>query len=149
MSHRGIEMEFRNCESSDISGCANILREAYAQPPYNEEWDLSHAQQYLERFYGFDPSLCFVAKNKNTIVGAIFAYSYPWHGKESCYIQEIFISPARQRMSIGKKLINKLSASKGTGATWLVANKHAHAIEFYKSLGFSNSGPYTFYAGNV
>ncbi|MBL4706623.1 MAG: GNAT family N-acetyltransferase [Flavobacteriales bacterium] len=142
-------MEFRNCYESDIDGCAKILSEAYAQPPYNEKWELDHAIAYLRRFYKIDPALCFVAEDGAEVIGAIFAYSYPWHGGENCYIQEIFVSPGSQGLSIGKGLINKLSASKSGSSTWLVANENAKAIDFYKSLGFSNNGPYKFFYGPV
>lgn len=142
-------MEYRNCRKSDIEACAKILADAYAQPPYNEEWELGHAQAYLERFFSFDPSLCFVAINQQSLAGAIFAYSYPWHGGENCYIQEFFVSPLFQGMKIGKGLISKLSSSKQGQSSWLVANQNAKAIEFYKSLGFSDSGPYKFYHGPI
>ena len=142
-------MEFRSCYESDIDCCAKILSEAYAQPPYNEKWELEHAIAYLRRFYKFDPALCFVAENGATIIGAIFAYSYPWHGGENCYIQEIFVSPNSQGLSIGKGLINKLSISKSGNSTWLVANENSKAIDFYKSLGFSDNGPYKFFHGPV
>lgn len=142
-------MEFRSCYESDINYCAKILIEAYAQPPYNEKWELDHAIAYLRRFYKFDPALCFVAEDSVTVIGAIFAYSYPWHGGENCYIQEIFVSPNSQGLSIGEGLINKLSISKSGSSTWLVANENSKAIDFYKSLGFSDNGPYKFFHGSV
>lgn len=142
-------MEYRNCTEPDIEQCAKILSEAYAQPPYNENWALNHAKEYLLRFYSFDPTLCFVATKNKNVIGAIFAYSYPWHGGENCYIQEIFVSPKSQGLKIGKGLINKLSSSKKGNTTWLVVNANAKAIQFYKSLGFSDSGPYKFFHGPV
>ena len=142
-------MEYKNCTVDDLKGCAEILQSAYALPPYNEEWELSHAQEYLARFFSFDPSFCFVAVQNDKILGAVFSYCYPWQGRESCYIQEIFVSPSAHRKGVGSGLIEKLSFSKGIGPTWLVANKNSKAIEFYESLGFSSSGPYTFYAGFV
>lgn len=142
-------MKYRNCQESDIAACAKILSDVYALPPYDEQWELKHAVEYLLRFYTFDPALCFVATDGEMIIGAIFSYSYPWHGGENCYIQEIFVNPASQGNSVGAGLINKLSVSKKGNSTWLVANENAKAIEFYKSLGFSNNGPYKFFHGAV
>lgn len=142
-------MELRNCLESDIEGCAQVLCQAYALPPYNEAWLQDHAEAYLSKFYSFDPSLCFVAVSNSQIVGAIFAYAYPWQGEENCYIQEIFVSPSVQRESIGKTLIEKLSTSKKGNSTWLVANENAKAVQFYKSLGFTNTGSYKIYHGSV
>ena len=142
-------MEYRNCKEEDLKECAALLKYAYAEPPYNEEWELSHAQKYLARFFEFDRELCFVAVQNSNIVGAIFAYRYPWHGGQSCYIQEIFVSPSAHRKGVGRGLIQKLSLYKGIGPTWLVANENAKAVKFYQSLGFSNTGPYKFYAGSV
>ena len=142
-------MEYRNCKVDDLKECAEILKSTYALPPYNEEWELLHAQEYLARFFNFDPAFCFVAVQGDKITGALFSYCYPWHGRESCYIQEIFVSPSAHRKGVGSGLIEKLSDSKGIGPTWLVANKNAIAIKFYDSLGFSIEGPYRFYAGAV
>ena len=142
-------MEYRNCTLTDLKKCAEILALAYALPPYNEKWEREHAYKYLARFYDFDPELCFVAELNGNIVGAIFSYSYPWHAGESCYIQEIFVSPSSHRKGVGRGLIEKLSSVKGAGSTWLVANENAKAVEFYESLGFSNKGSYKFYSGSI
>lgn len=143
-------MRYRNCLTSDIEQCARVLQSAYAEAPYNEHWKISDAEAYLSRFYLFEPNLCFVAEDGKEILGALFAYSYPWHGgQQSCYIQEIFVKSGEHGKGIGKGLINQLSNAKGSGPTWLLVNENAKAVEFYQSLGFSCAGPYKFYAGKI
>lgn len=126
-------MNIKQCQVSDLPACASILCEVYAQPPYNEIWKLEHAINYLQRFYNFDPSLCFVACDNDRIMGAIFSYSYPWQDTENCYIQEIIVSPNEQGKQVGQSLIKKLTQEKIGTSTWLVANENAKAVEFYKN----------------
>jgi GNAT superfamily N-acetyltransferase len=141
-------MIIKTCEPEDIEPCAKLFAEVYSEPPYNEAWDSSDAITYLARFREIDPDRCFIAKENNKVVGAIFSFSYPWHSKKTICIQELFVSPEHRRKGIGRQLLFKINHGQRIGA-WLVAHRESDAAEFYEKMGFSQKGPYEFRHGVI
>ena len=141
-------MLIQTCEKKDIEACARLLSAVYSGEPYNEEWDLSDAISYLERFREIDPNGCFVAQNNGEIIGAVFSFSYPWHrGKLAC-IQELFVSSEQRMKGVARQLLAQMGHGKKIGA-WLVAHENSEAARFYEKMGFSEKGPYKFRHGTI
>lgn len=140
-------MKIQACTKQELEDCASLLAEVYNTTPYHETWNVASARSYLARFHGIEPEGCYVAKNNQLIVGAVFSYSYPWHDSEMIYIQELFVSSAFRRQGVAKSLINAVSNRKNE-PIWLVANQQTKANDFYHSLGFSKNSRYKIYSGN-
>ena len=138
-------MQIRNCAIEDIEQAAVIFCEAYAAPPYNENWELANAQAYLQRFFEIDPANCFIAEENGEVTGAIFSFSYPWHSGRLTCIQELFVSEACRKQGVARALIQSLK----NGGAWLVAHKGSGAADFYQRMGFRTDGPYEFYYGAI
>ncbi len=143
-----IEMLVRNCQKNDIEACAIILSAVYSDAPYNEEWDLSDAIAYLERFREIDPKGCFVAEINGDITGAVFSFSYPWHRDKLVCIQELFVSCEHRMKGIARQLMAQIGHGENVGA-WLIAHENSEAAKFYQKMGFSQQGPYKFRYGTL
>jgi ribosomal protein S18 acetylase RimI-like enzyme len=141
-------MLIQKCEKKDIEACANLLSAIYAEAPYNEEWELSDAIAYLERFREIDPNGCFVAQNNGEIIGAVFSFSYPWQRGKLVCIQELFVSSEKRMKGVARQLLAQMSHGEKIGA-WLVAHENSEAVKFYQKMGFSQEGPYKFRHGTI
>ena len=142
-------MIIRECQFANLADCANLLKQAYSKPPYNEKWDIDNAFSYLKRFWNIEPQSCFVALESDSLIGDIFAYSYPWHNERLYYIQELFVKLNHRRKGIARELLNSLCYTGKKINVWLVANENAEATSFYKKVGFSKKGPYKFFNGTI
>lgn len=141
-------MLIQNFEKKDIEAYANLLSAVYSEAPYNEDWDLSDAITYLERFREIDPNGCFVAQNNGDIIGAVFSYSYPWHRGKLVCIQELFVSSEQRMKGVARQLLDQMSHGEKIDA-WLVAHENSEAAIFYQKMGFSQEGPYKFRHGTI
>jgi len=141
-------MLIKNIEVNDLTECAKLLVQVYAEPQYQENWNEIDAYNYLKRFFDIEPNRCFIAIENNTIVGAVFAYSYPWHSETLVYIQELFVNSNQRKKGIAKSLLNSVCMNETT-KIWLVANENTGASEFYQKLGFKKDGSYKFNYGEL
>lgn len=143
-------IEIRECSESDLLHCSALLREVYAQPPYNETWSESRAAEYLEAFFRIDPKGCFVAIDQEGIIGAIFSYSYPWSTGVVLFIQELFVSERARRKGVGRGLVARAVDSKGRHSNVaLIVREDTAAAKLYEKLGLSKSKHYVLYSGKV
>ncbi|WP_248930619.1 GNAT family N-acetyltransferase [Paenibacillus hamazuiensis] len=73
-------------------------------------------------------------------------------GDESLEIERIYIRSHFQRKGLGKYLINKameIAKSQNKKMIWLgVWEKNENAIDFYKKMGFVQTGAHSFYMGD-
>ncbi len=73
-------------------------------------------------------------------------------GEESLEIERIYIRNKFQRKGLGKFLINKaleIAISQTKKTVWLgVWEKNENAIDFYKKMGFVQTGAHSFYMGD-
>jgi GNAT superfamily N-acetyltransferase len=141
-------MIIQSCKPKDIEACAKLLAVVYSKAPYQEIWELKDAIAYLERFRKIDPEGCFIAKVNDDVIGAIFSFSYPWHGGKLVCIQELFVSPSQRRKGIARQLLSRLNQGKKV-SVWLVAHERSEASIFYQSMGLSQAGPYKFRHGSI
>lgn len=141
-------MNIVNCKSEDLEACSKLFIKVYEQGEYNEEWEEEDAYHYLERFHTIDSKQCFLALNKDEIIGAIFSYTYPWQGKSLVYVQELFVLEAERNKGIAKALLSSIVKNK-TINIWLVANEKTGASSFYEKIGLKKDSPYKFHYGQI
>ena len=137
-----------NCRERDIAVCAGLLTQVYAQAPYLEAWEIGQAQTYLNRFLAIEPQRCFVALWKDQIVGAIFAFSWPWQNNTIVYIQELFVAASHRRRGTARALVQAITLGQECRVC-LIANQNSPAAQFYTALGFSQSDPYKLYSATL
>jgi ribosomal protein S18 acetylase RimI-like enzyme len=143
-------IEIRECLETDLQQCAGLVRMVYAEPPYNESWNGTKALDYLRTFLRIDPKGCFVAAEQAQILGAIFAYCYPWSIGEVLFVQELFVLKEHRRKGIGARLIRHLSEREGKPLTVaLIAREGTPAADFYERIDLSKSTSYIVRSGKI
>lgn len=142
--------EILPCRDGDLRECALLLQAVYAEPPYGENWSPEEAFAYLHTFHGMDSSGCYVAREDDQIIGALFGYSYPWCAGVNLFVQELFVRAEFRGKGIGKRLVlHAVSSLGGEPTVLLIAREGARAANFYEGLGLSRNEHYKFFSGKV
>lgn len=135
-------MMIRPMQKGDISACAEILCAVYNNEMWQCRWTMETGVAYLEDYFDAKKFTGFVLEENGNIIGAMFAHEKIWWNNSELYIDEMFISPERQRGGCGSMLINAaeeyVREHKLAGLT-LCTNKYAPAPDFYRKNGFSDN----------
>lgn len=141
----------RQCIETDLLSCGVLLREVYADPPYEESWAESHATAYLESFFRIDTDGAFVAtENEGKIIGAVFGFSYPWHAGSIFFIQELYVAGQYRGKGIAGDLVRQAVEKKGRDShVAVIVREGTVAAKFYEKLGLSRSTLYELRSGKL
>lgn len=74
-----------------------------------------------------------VAEDKGEVIGLIRSIS---DGEVICYIQDLLVTPARQREGVGRSLVGALMSRTKVRQTVLMTDNEVRQKSFYESLGF-------------
>lgn len=132
-------MNIREMKRDDISACAEILRSVYNNELWMCRWEQETAMAYLLDFYSASKFVGYVLCEEDTIIGAIFAHEKIWWNNSEVFIDEMFITPDRQRSGLGTMLlkqVEKYAEDHQLAGLTLSTNKYAPAPLFYKKNGF-------------
>ncbi len=126
----------------DVEAVARLYLEAYGV-----DWSLDGAKKYIEKFYRFEPSACFVAV-EGGIVGAILGFSFEREFGLVLFIQELCVQPSSRKRGIGKQLVSTLRESflKSPSRVSIkpLIKADTHVFNFYNSLGFERGKAVSF-----
>ena len=96
----------RKFESKDLIDAAKLLKKAFAQEPWNEDWSVKFAEDRVRELSESPMALCYISEDEDGINGVMCGHRATfWSGKEY-FIDEFFISPDCQRMGIGKAMLD-------------------------------------------
>lgn len=99
--------------------------------------NLDDSKDGIKKFLGRNPDTCFVAVEKNTIVGVIMA----GHDGRRGFIYHTSVAPAHRFQKIGSKLVeaslNALSHIGINKVALVVYDKNAGGNAFWETLGFT------------
>lgn len=133
-------MQVREMKSGDIAACADILCSVYNNDLWQNRWERSAAIEYLTDFFCAPKFLGYVAEEKGTILGAIFAREKVWWSGSEVYVEELFVSPAHQGKGCGARLLGQAERyvrEKGLAGMTLTTNRNVPARQFYQKQGFT------------
>lgn len=136
-------MVIRLASEEDLAACGMIYADAFAGPPYDEEWAPTKASDMLAELLKKDSESCWCAEEDGQIIGFAFCTTF---GKFRALIQEFAVRPESQKKGIGMALMKHVLAecrNRGVQSAELVVNKHAPALDFYRKLGFHMPRNYT------
>lgn len=141
----------RQCIETDLPSCGVLLKEIYAEPPYEESWSESRATAYLESFLRIDADGALVAtENEGKIIGGVFGFSYPWQVGSIFFIQELFIAKQCRGKGIAGDLVRQVVDKKGGDShVALIVREGTVATRFYEKLGLSKSSLYELRSGKL
>ena len=132
-------MNIRPLTKDDIDKCVKLYIHSYNRPPWNYNWDYDKAVKYLTEYMDRTRFVGFALCEGDDIVGAMLGHSKTWWTNDLLYIDELFISPDRQRLGYGKKMLDhceKYSKEQGYDVVTLMTNKHMPARKFYAGIDF-------------
>lgn len=133
--------------TENINDCVVVFLKSYNQPPWNYHWTGEKAKQYLSEYLDCKQFVGFVLYDQNQAAGAIMCHSKTWWTNQQLMIDEFFISPEKQRMGYGKKLLescNQYAINKKIGSIVLMTNKYMPAYNFYDKTSFTTTEQFVF-----
>ena len=132
-------MTIRPLTSNDIADCARIFMQSYNQAPWNYNFDFDKAVVYLKEYAERKRFVGFVLCEGDEITGAMLGHSKTWWTNDLLYVDELFISPAKQKHGYGKALLDhaqEYAGNAGLEVITLMTNKYMPAFKFYENNDF-------------
>lgn len=129
----------------NLEACANVYIKAYSHAPWNYDWKLDAAINYLNEYISSEQFIGFVIFDDGDIAGALLAHTRTWWTNNQLYIDEFFISPASQKKGFGKLLLNhaeEYARNNDLGVITLLTNKYMPVMKFYDSNNFIHAQPF-------
>ncbi len=127
----------------DVESVARLYLEAYGV-----DWSFDGAKGYIQKFFGFEPTSCYVAAEDGPVIGAILGYSFERETGLVLFIQELCVSHKQRNRGIGKKLVTTLresfEKSPSRVAVKPLVKADTHVFNFYNSLGFERGKAVSF-----
>lgn len=133
-------MGCRVLTEKDLSHCAKLFVDVFNQAPWNDDWSLEQATDYVQDIFntpGFKGVGYF---QEGAFQGAILGNTKQWYSGEEFFIQEMFIRLEMQGKGIGKKLMTflmNLLKEENIKDVALLTDRGIDAEYFYKKVGFN------------
>ncbi len=141
-------IQIHRCSSRDLVDCSSLFKHYHAQDTENDSWTTERLLEYLRRIYSFDPDSCYIAKKDNSIIGAIFCYTFPWSSGTDLFIQELIVDNTYVGKGIRESLISQVleNINEETDVI-LVAKTGSQIANFYEQHGIKENSEYKFFSG--
>lgn len=140
-------MDIRKIEKEDIDKCVDLCIESCNRPPWNHQWGYDTALKYLREFAEQTRFVGFAIYEQNKITGILLAHSKTWWANDLLYIDEIFISPDKQKIGYGKQLLEhaeEYAHEQKFDVVCLVTTGYMLANEFKNDLNYHHAEHYRF-----
>ena len=129
-------MDIRKAAAADIPALAEAMSEAYAAPPWNENWSQEAAERRVQSILGNFGGFGLAAEEAGEIIGGALGFIDPYADGDFFFLSELFVVPERKRQGIGKALIAAMKEQlreKGVGVMQLISIDDN--LEFYRRAG--------------
>ncbi|MEJ7779639.1 MAG: GNAT family N-acetyltransferase [Daejeonella sp.] len=138
-------MEVKELAKDDIQNCAKLIMKAYNGRPWNYQWTISRAIQYLTELFDSSRFVGFVIYEDEELVAAMFAHAKTWWINDLLMIDELFVSALKQGKGYGQALMNSaraFSKNNDIGSITLITHKYMPAVSFYEKNKFLQAEQY-------
>jgi aminoglycoside 6'-N-acetyltransferase I len=139
----------RRIDQAEALGGANIIIQAYAEPPWEEAWTMENARKRLVELSSALDAIMLGAFYQERLVGFVFASPHTSAIGTGLYVAEIAISPSYQRMGFGTALltdVERTAIQRGYPQVWLVSRQIGGVADYYKTNGYSRSNALCVYS---
>lgn len=129
-------MAIRNLDQRDIPEAAEVLKAAYAQEPWNEQWSDERAQKRVRSILSNDSAIGLCAVQNGRICGCALGFVDPYAREDFFFLSELFVMPEYRRQGIGSALVGQLEMllrEKGIAVVQLMSI--ADNLDFYRRNG--------------
>lgn len=132
-------MIIRELKEQDITSCASILCAVYNNELWMCRWTEEKAAAYLRDFFEHRKFVGYAAEEDGQVIAGLFAHEKIWWNNDEVFIEEMFVTPEKQRQGVGTALLDKTMnyvKEKGLAGITLSTNRYAPAPKFYEKNGF-------------
>ena len=137
------QLEMRDIVASDLEVVASLFVECFSVAPWKEQWTLAAAKNRLSLFASTPTFRGVIAMEAGHVVGMAMGQIEGWVDGNLFLLQEMCISPNRQRSGVGTKLLDHLlgrvADTDQVRAGYLLTNTPSAAESFYLRRGFRRS----------
>lgn len=133
---------FRRITADEAVGSADVIVQAYAQPPWFENWSIENARSRLNELVTTPGYLGIGAFLQDQAIGFAFALPHTSVIGRGLLVAEIAILPQHQRMRTGSSLLRYLEDEArliGYCHVWLVSQLAGGVANYYRNNGYSQS----------
>jgi ribosomal protein S18 acetylase RimI-like enzyme len=133
---------FRRVSRSEALCRGEIIVEAYAKPPWNEEWSIETATSRLDELATTPGVLVCGAFDGDELVGFVFGLPHTSAIGRGLHIAEIAVLPRYQRKGIGSDLLRHMeheALREGFVHIWLVSQRTGGVADYYLANGYGPS----------
>lgn len=138
-------MTIQPLTENDLEDCAKVFVQTYNQAPWNYQWKINDAVNYLAEYYSSAQFKGFILYDHEVFAGAMFAHTKTWWTGVQLYIDELFIAPNSQKKGYGKALMNyaeQYARDNGLGTITLMTHKFMPSMKFYEGINFVHAQPF-------
>ncbi|WP_183558339.1 GNAT family N-acetyltransferase [Mucilaginibacter sp. SP1R1] len=131
----------------NFNDCVGIFIKAYNQAPWNYQWTVEKASQYLAEYMSSDYFIGFILYDQDLPVGAILGHTKTWWTNKQMVIDEFFITAESQRKGYGQYLMEFCSSyakKEEVELLTLMTNKYMPAYKFYNKNDYITTEQYVF-----
>lgn len=133
------EIQLRQAQDKDIEYIKNVVRAAFFREGKDEffnEWEFTDRVRFD---CGFLPKLCLIATLNSEVIGYILLSKATISDSHGLALAPIAVSPAHQRIGIGKKLIKEgIKRAQELGYQWIALT----GGNYYFQFGFEDACKY-------
>ena len=137
-------MKVRTIAEDDLPRCAQLYTEIYGATSYQESWTYGIALARLTELWTNCAGSCFMAEERDRVVGFAFCSFHTWWSGKVIRIDELGVDPRLQRHGTGTTLLEHCIAAgrylHNVSAIEVVSPRTPPALDFYSSSGFQSGG---------
>ena len=142
-------LRIERLDAECLERAARVLIEAYAGPPWNEDWTLEAAIENLGYVLETPKSIALAAVDGDAVLGIALGIRQRRASGPVIYLDEISVLPRAQGMGIGTALLSAVvetAKSEGCASVWLVSQRKGDLADFYQRLGFAQASSLGLYS---
>jgi len=135
--------------ASHLKGAAHVIVQAYAAPPWNENWSDEAAMENVSYVLETPRSIALAAVHEGKVIGIALGVRQRRHAGPVIHLDELSVLPEAQGGGIGTALLSAVvetAAAEGCNSVWLVSQLEGPTSEFYRRGGFAVAGKLGLYS---
>lgn len=98
-------IEYLPIEPGHMQGLAEAMMAAYAEAPWNENWNLEKALIRIRAILSNYRSAGMAAVEDGKVIGGVLGYVDPYAEEDFFFVSELFVVPKEQKKGYGKGLL--------------------------------------------
>ncbi|TVR34569.1 MAG: GNAT family N-acetyltransferase [Nitriliruptor sp.] len=126
----------------DVAGCVAVYVDAFATPPWNEQWPEATARDRLLEIADTPGSVLLVARNHDRVLGLLAGYVETFHPADRFQLAELAVDPDHRRRGIAgglvAELVDRLTGG-GIAEIFLITGTAEPARQFWQTQSFVES----------